>query len=336
MGHAARDPRGKDQGVTQARGPGDRPPTAPTGAGPKGRWLGHGWGMPADALAMVVASACLHAAWSAAIKGSRDPLGFNVLQTAVAAGAAVVVLGTLDLSEVPRPVLVCAAATGIPHALYFYFLSRAFERGDLSLVYPIVRSTPAFLPLVAVPLLGESVSPLGALGIAVVVGGVWLVQSEGRLRVEALRGPGVGFAALALLATLAYSLLDKHGMSLFAKAPWSSALPKAVVFFFLLYVSTTLVFVPLALPRLSRRSFAALARAEGGRAALSLAVSVVSYGLILEAFRSAAASYVVAVRQSSVIFALVIAMLWLGERPGRARVLGAGATVLGVALVATR
>ena len=55
-------------------------------------------------------------------------------------------------------------------------MSLAFEHGDLTLVYPIVRSTPAVLPFIAVPLLGERISAIGGAGIATVVGGLWLVQ----------------------------------------------------------------------------------------------------------------------------------------------------------------
>ena len=59
-------------------------------------------------------------------------------------------------------------------------------------------------------------------------------------------------------------------------------------------------------------------------------------GLILEALRTAPVSYVVAIRQTSVIFAVILAVGWLGERPSRLRVLGSLATVLGVALIAFR
>ena len=62
--------------------------------------------------------------------------------------------------------------------------------------------------------------------------------------------------------------------------------------------------------------------------------SLGSYSLILEAFRTAPASYVVAVRQLSVLFAVLLSAVWLKERPGPRRVLGAAATVLGVLLIA--
>jgi uncharacterized membrane protein len=61
---------------------------------------------------------------------------------------------------------------------------------------------------------------------------------------------------------------------------------------------------------------------------------VLSYSLILRALETSPVSYVVAVRQSSVLFAVALSALWLRERPGRPRVLGAVATVLGVALIA--
>ena len=68
----------------------------------------------------------------------------------------------------------------------------------------------------------------------------------------------------------------------------------------------------------------------------ALAGSLLSYSLILQAFQTAPASYVVAVRQVSVLFALLFAVGWLRERPDRRRVVGATATVVGVVLISLR
>jgi drug/metabolite transporter (DMT)-like permease len=288
-----------------------------------------------SALLIVIASAFLHAAWSASIKGSRDPLAFNVLQTLLAALGALLVLPMVRLGEIPSLVWWGAALTGVAHGLYMYFLGRAFEEGELSVVYPIVRSTPAFLPLVSVPLLGESVSWPGAAGIAVVVAGIWLVQTRGVVRWSALRGPGTGFALLALATTVAYTLVDKQSMTAFTSASWTSVVPRAIVYFFLLYLTTATVFLPLSLRRVPARSWPGVWRRDSDRALGALAAGVAGYGLILEAFRTTPASYVVAVRQTSVLFALAIGSLWLHERPGPVRALGAAATVLGVALIAS-
>ena len=243
-------------------------------------------------------------------------------------------LAGFDLREVPAPVWWLVAVTGVAHGLYFYWMSRALEGGELSLVYPIVRSTPAFLPFIAVTWLGESVSVAGAAGIAVVVAGVWLVHTQGDLRWRALVAPGTGFAYLTLLATVAYSLADKQAMARLSDAPWSGPLPRSIAYFFLITGANALLFVPLALRRVPWPLFREVARGEWARAAAAVGMSLVGYALILEAYRRAPASYVVAVRQLSVLFAVGIGALWLRERPSRPRVLGAFATVLGVALIA--
>lgn len=288
---------------------------------------------PAE-LVMVVVSALLHAAWSASIKGSGSPLAFNVLQQGAGALGLALLLPFFEPAEVPGPVWGLLAATGAVHALYLFFMSRAYEVADLSLVYPLIRSTPAFLPLVAVPLLGERLTAVGALGIAVVVAGIWVLHAEAGGGVRILRAPGMGFAWLTLAATVAYSLLDKRAMELLSAGSWTGPLPRSVVFFFLLVTVHAAFFVPLAFTRITASDLAGSWRAGAWRPAAALVASLGSYGLILEAFRTAPVSYVVAVRQSSVLFAVLLAALFLGERPDRRRILGAVATVAGVALIA--
>jgi drug/metabolite transporter (DMT)-like permease len=284
-------------------------------------------------LLLVLASAMLHAIWSTAIKGSRNPLAFNLLQAAAAVIAAMLLLPLFELDEIPTAVWQLTAATGIAHGFYFYFMSRAYQEADLSLVYPIIRSTPAFLPLIAVPLLGESVSAWGALGIAILVAGIWLIHADRSLKLQKLRSRGMQFAYLTLAATIAYSLLDKQAMVHFSEAAWTGPLPRTIVFYFMLSVANTMVFGPLALRRVPWTTLREVARYEGGRAVAALVGSLLSYSLILEAFQTAPASYVVAVRQVSVLFALVFAVGWLRERPDRRRIAGAAATVAGVALI---
>lgn len=283
---------------------------------------------------MVVTSAALHAIWSVAIKGSRNPLAFNLLQTAMMAALGIALIPWVALSEVPRGVWIVLATTGVAHASYLYFMSRAFEVADLSLVYPIARSTPAFLPLFAVPLLGERISPIGGVGIAIVVLGVWMVNAAQDLRVRALLSAGAGFAYLTLATTIAYGLFDKTGMARLNGSEWSGPMPRSVFYFFASGVTCFVYLTPLALTRLSLAELRETTAVEWRRALSAGIISLFSYGLILEALRTASASYVVATRQSSVLFAVGLSVVWLREEPGRARILGALATVLGVALIA--
>jgi drug/metabolite transporter (DMT)-like permease len=287
---------------------------------------------PTD-LALVLLSALLHAVWSVSIKQSGDPLCFNMLQAW--AGSLILALFApwIPWHAIPAPVWGLALLTGPVHALYLYWMSRAYEHGDLSLVYPIARSTPAFLPLFAVLFFGEVLSPIGALGIAVVVGGMWLVHLQPGVHRSAAQ-PALRFAMLTLLATVAYSLIDKTAMARLAAGAWPGAVPRAIAYSLMLHVGHAIAFTPLFFRARSGVQLRAAARAQLVLASATSVISFIGYVLILRAFETSLVSYVVAVRQSSVLFAVALGALWLRERPGRPRVLGACATVVGVALIA--
>jgi drug/metabolite transporter (DMT)-like permease len=253
----------------------------------------------------------------------------------LATGAAcLAVVPFFDPGEIPRSVWLLLAATGVVHGFYTYWLASAYEHGELTVVYPIARTTPAFLPLLAVPLLGESLSAGGLAGIALVVAGIWLVGTDGRFSRRALARRGTLYALLTLAATVAYSLIDKRAMETLSLVHWSGPAPRAIVFFALMYVLHLPVFAALSRKRVSGVSLRGLLRARWPSIVAVVAASFGSYGLILEAMRTAPVSYVVAVRQISVAFAVILALVWLRERPGRPRVVGSLATVVGVALIA--
>lgn len=288
--------------------------------------------MNSSELALVLASALLHAVWSAAIKGARSPLAFGTAQQLVEALFALVVLYWVDFADPSPLVWALLAGTSLAHGLYGYWMSLAYARAELTRVYPIIRSTPALLPLVAIPL-GEQVTPLGGLGIAVVVAGVWLVYGDS-LSPRRLLAPDLVYAWLTLGATVGYSLADKLAMAELHESPWQSPLPKPLAWYALLVVGSLAVRLPLALRALGPGELAEAAREHRGRIVLSMLAGLVGYGLILHVLQTAPASYVVAVRQLSVLFAAAIAMRFLGERPSPARLAGAALTVTGVATIA--
>jgi drug/metabolite transporter (DMT)-like permease len=296
--------------------------------------------MSAFVVAIVLLSALIHAVWSVFIKGSQSPLAFNLIQVIPLCGIFLALLPLVELEHLSARFWTLLAITAVFHGFYLYWLSIAFELGDLSLVYPIARSTPAFLPLFAGPILGEVISPLGGLGIAAVVAGMWAVQLGGS---DALRGlrpmqllyrPELRYAYLTLATTIGYGLTDKALMTELAGMPWAGVVPRSVFCFFALQIAFSFVFVPLALTRIGAAQIRTALRTEWRRAILASLIGVAGYGFILEAMQTAKASYVVAIRQSSVIFVLVMSVLFLGERPGRLRILGAVGTVVGVAMIA--
>jgi len=120
----------------------------------------------------------------------------------------------------PRAVWWIAIGTGVSHGFYFYWLARALASGELSIVYPIARSAPAFLPLFAVLLLAR------ACRFAARSASRWWWPACGPCRQmraswdgSVSARPGAKFAWLTLLASIGYSLCDKAAMTRLNVAP---------------------------------------------------------------------------------------------------------------------
>jgi drug/metabolite transporter (DMT)-like permease len=291
--------------------------------------------LPVFELVLVLFSGLLHATWNAATKGSESPVGFLLAMEVVSLVfyLPILTLG-FDPREVPGTVWALVFASSVVHAFYANWLSRTYATSELSIAYPIVRSTPAIVPLIAVPFLGESLSLQGVAGIVLVVASMWVVTTGGRIDGSILRSRGAGFAYLTLGTTVAYSLVDKEAMRLLGDAPWSGAMPRSLIFMALMYVLYLPLFAILARRSVRVAEVVAVVRTRTFAVCGAALIAPLSYTLILHAMQTAPVSYITAVRQSSVLFALVIAVVALGERPGRVRVLGGIANVVGVALIA--
>jgi drug/metabolite transporter (DMT)-like permease len=279
------------------------------------------------ALALVVTAAVCHAFWNALAKRARHPLVF--LWSSVSLATIVLTVPSLALASVESlgaawPFLVASIAL---HAFYFYALSSSYRAGDFSRVYPIARGLGvALVPAVAYGVFGERLSPLGVLGIALVVTGIVAVNFVPRTAAPPLArwrlGPGTGWALLTGLTITAYSLTDKAGVAHLHPVPYIA----------LMGLGTVLTLVP----AIARRSSALRHEWKVNWRAILAASStnLTSYLLVLFAFRLSKAGYVVAARELSILFSALLGSIWLGE--GRLGPLLAAAVVVlaGVACVA--
>jgi uncharacterized membrane protein len=142
------------------------------------------------------------------------------------------------------------------------------------------------------------------------------------------------WAYVLLLISTGFSITDKRLMTELSALPWHSPLPRAVVAYFLPTIGAFAVILPYALWSLGAPKLAQVLRVRAGWIAGAGLATFASYALTLEALRTAQVSYVVAVRQCSVLFAVALAVWALRERPSRGRVLGALGTVTGVVVIA--
>ena len=270
--------------------------------------------MPLDALGLALAAAVLHASWNVLLRGSDDIAARTV---AVLAGAvavfAPVAAATWSVHEAALPYL---AASAVLQATYFVLLVAAYERNELSVVYPVARGSAPVLVLAGTALvLGHAVSAAQAAGVCLVAAGVVLVRGLRR------GADGVAIGLLIGLTIAGYTLVDKEGLRHASPLPYLE-----------------IVLTPIALAGLGwlvfRRGAAPLRAQLTVPTLLASIGSFGAYVLFLFALRLTAAPGVAAVRETSVVIAAALAAVFLHERVTPVRLFGAAAVAGGVALLA--
>jgi drug/metabolite transporter (DMT)-like permease len=295
--------------------------------------------MRTDALLLVLAAAAIHASWNALTKRAQDQLAF--LWSSVSL-ATVVLLPVgwawLPPDGVPRAAWPFLVASSAIHAVYFYVLGRAYGSGEFSLVYPIARGLGvALVPVAALFVLDERPSPLGALGVLLVVAGIVGINlssaglsSAGRgaaglgaaASSRRLMSAGTGWALVTGLSIAAYSLVDKAGVARLHPVPYIA----------ILGVGMSLLLVPALVRR--RAALAREWRTNWRAILVASTLNLTSYLLVLFAFRLSKAGYVVAAREISIVLSVAIGRLWFGERRVGRRLAAATLVLAGVICVA--
>ncbi len=271
--------------------------------------------MPIATLALVLASATIHAIWNLIVVRSQDRVATTAIVIAFGALVAVpVAVINWRVEDAAWPFIILSSALEL---LYFGLLVAAYERAEMSLVYPIARgSAPVMVLIVSVLLLGASTSVLQIAGVTLVGLGVVLVRG--------LRGgaywPHVALALSVGVSIAAYVVVDKEGVQYADPIAYATLILGIPGLFALAFV-------------LARSGVTRLRRAFNATSALGGVLSIAAYALILVALTSAPAASVAAVRESSVVIAAILGAVVLHERAGPMRILGAVVVVLGVGLV---
>ena len=279
---------------------------------------------------LVMASAVSHALWNYMAKEAGDKDSFmlllNVLSLVLFLPVFYVILPEIYF---PAEILPFLVASGVAETIYFLALGKAYEEGDLSVVYPVARSSPMFVAIAASMLIGERVTLWGALGIALILAGVYVLHLKGWSREEltkplrALGAPASRYAFLAALGTTVYSISDKLGVT---------AVDPLLYSFWLGFIITGM----LSMVIVRRRGVSAL-REELRGSLLTISVAGVlmkgGYMLVLVAMSLAQVSYILALRQVSVVLGAALGVALLKERYGGVRIVGSAIIFLGVYLL---
>lgn len=280
--------------------------------------------MPLIALALVLGAALFHTAWNLVLKSEPRRLEASLLALVAAVVASAPVLWFHSVTGLTADTWGLVLLSAAFETAYLVTLTAAYEVGDLSLVYPIARgSAPLLVTPVAVLLLGETLSPSGLGGIALVVAGIFATHG-GFLR--SAREPGarraIALAALTGVMIAGYSLVNKIGVGGTPVALWA---------FLVLSVDALL----LAIVLWRRGGIAWPAPGAPRWRAVAIGVLMLAaYLAILSALSLAPVSYVVAGREVSIVVAALAGAVILHERQSRRRVAGAAVIFAGLVVLA--
>ncbi|MCK5206230.1 MAG: EamA family transporter [Desulfobacterales bacterium] len=282
------------------------------------------------ALGIVAVAAFLHASWNYLAKKSRNKLAF--IWWAIL--FSVILFFPMFIYYWPAATIssagwVCIVATGVLHAFYFWFMAGAYERGDLSLVYPLARgSGPLFVPILAVLLLNEQLSISGVLGITFVILGIFSIHLRSfsiQSMLEpflALRG-GASLWALCTGGTIAgYSLVDKVGVP--------NVYPP--VYIYLMFVISLLLLSPYVFAK-ERADLRKEWNINKVQILIVGFLDLFTYLMILFALRISKVSYVAAAREVSIVFSAFLGIMLLQEKHAPQKLAGAVLISLGVVLI---
>jgi drug/metabolite transporter (DMT)-like permease len=214
-------------------------------------------------------------------------------------------------------------ASALVHGVYLFALIRSFEQSDMTVAYPIARGiAPMLAASAAVALFHEPISIAVVVGILAVATGVMFIGVSHKLGRSALL-----WALLTGTCIAAYTVIDAQGVR---------AAPTA-----LSYIVWTFILLGGGLGTFFAfwrgKEFFVTAAGQWRPGLIAGALSIITYGFALYAFRLGATPRLAALRETSILFGTAIAVIFLKERLNRLRFAGVLAIATGaMVLIALR
>ncbi len=268
----------------------------------------------------VLFAAVLHASWNAVIRSNGDRFQGMLLLT-VSQG----LMGLVMAVFVPLPsgqIWLWVVASGALHSFYKMFLVAAYQQGDLSRVYPIARGTaPLFVVVVGFFWLPDSVQFKEYMGIGLIGIGVMLMAQGVFSSGESRRL--IPFALGSALCTAAYSIVDGLGARIAMDATMFTAW---------MFVFDGLIFSTITLATRGRKVFIAPHKVWV-LGVVAGALSLVTYWIVVWAMTVAPIALVAAVRETSVLFAVLIGVFVLREKISLGKAVAAAVILMGIIII---
>lgn len=301
--------------------------------------------MTLTAIILLLISAFTHAGWN--LLGKREYPATTFFLVANIVGCLcftpVLILYAHTLALVPIRVWMFITLTGLCQAIYYTALAGAYRTGDLSVAYPLARSSPVIVVMIVTLVLGRGnqVSTQCVLGIVLVVGGCFLLPMRRftDFRLSNYLNVSCLSALVAAFGTSGYSIIDDEALRHLRQTP---GMPANVSIVTLIYVffealsSSLWLFLFILLSGQERISLRIILRTRMRTAGLTGLGIYLTYTLVLISMAFVSnVSYVVAFRQLSVLLGAVLGVFVLHEPRCIPKFIGVSVMFVGVVLVGT-
>lgn len=270
----------------------------PTGAPP----------MSGQVILLVLGAALLHASWNIIVKGGDNKLfesAMNALGGGLGALCILPFLPVPDKSAWGLLALSCCC-----HLTYYICIAEAYKVTDLSLGYTIMRGSAPMLTALVLCVMGVPLSLTGWGGVLLLCSGILTLALEQKFSHKASL-KGILYSLRTSFVIMGYTLADGYG----ARASGNGVSYTCWIFFlniFPLHIYVLSRYGKEYLRYLRKRAAVGI---SGGLAGLG------SYGIAIWAMTVAPIALVAALRETSVIFGMIMAVLFLGEKLSVVRVL---------------
>ena len=273
------------------------------------------------AFALVLLAILCHACWNYVCKKSSGNLSVLWIGKLLA----LIVIAPFSLLNLPDKTIVLKdypylIATGVIHSLYFYFLAKLYKKGEISTVYPIARGIGvAGTAILGQLLLKEKVSSGGVLAILFICAGILII---GLSQLRTTRDNSLYGAVLVGLIISAYSINDKIGVKSFHPIAFITG-----------QMILTIIFLLPVVFFFYRDELVDAWRTKKKYSIVTGIGSLGSYLLILFAFRLGPATYIVALRECSVVIGALFGFVFLKEQFTLKKLVGIGTVTAGMMLI---
>ena len=251
-------------------------------------------------LTIILIAAVLHASWNAFIKNKGN--GFAKMTILATIISIIVAPFTFVVGVPPLETCMYLGVSIIAHTMYMHSLTRAYQNEDFSVAYPFARGlAPLLTVIILLFFFNRSISINELIGIGIIILGILILFNAQKLKLN--------FKILISLlyfpvSIVFYTLVDAMGVKT------AESTQQFIVWLFLL------IPIPMLVYSLANQKELIVSTFVENKYSLIVASigSLTSYSLVLWAYTQAPIYYVASIRESSIIFASLIGLIFFKEK----------------------